>query len=295
MSTKLFIPYSVKLGKGSQFLLVYANQKRKILALSLSARLLLKGLSDKEYLILLRLSETLEFRSKGIIYYLLALRGLIPQKTNGLIKNLRPEFLSHIELEKMGNSLKGDPKSQLSRLEGQLKLSLKIVNEKKVKPKQLRWMGIGYRDKGSLSTYSFNWKDLSGNLQVNYSLLFAREDNTILKNAILKAEQDLKIFYVGQPLPNEKKVPDEIPRPETKHNNFFQDEDQYLLKNKEENWREAIRESKSFSDIAATFAVVFPNLIPDIKNLITEKLSPLVIENLNQEILKENSKNQGSK
>jgi hypothetical protein len=142
------------------------------------------------------LSERLNLKQKAVIIYLLTLWGGIPKHGKGIYNYFESWFWSHCKLEEAFPQLKGDLNSQMRRLLKQLKITFKVETRKKIKPRELRWMGVGYRDKGNLSKYSFSWKDVPTNPeQVLFQDLIARSRDRYINIQIEKAKQDLKIFF----------------------------------------------------------------------------------------------------
>lgn len=195
MYTKLYIPYNVDSTGKDDFLLVFSKQSVPVLTQSLVGKLLIKNLTEQEWITLFWLGERSKPLVKAKIYYLLTLRGNTPKKIVDLYSSLIPEVWTHLNLDKVFPSLRGDLKSQAARLAKQLDLRFRKEKRESPKPRELRWMGIGYRDKGSLNHYKFNWKDYDpGEVQVIYQDLFARLTDQLVSSHIERARFDLRTF-----------------------------------------------------------------------------------------------------
>lgn len=191
--TKLYIPYNVSSTGIDEYLIVRSPLRMRALTVSLLSKLLVVGLSSDECLVLFWLGEKLKPLDKAKVYFCLTL--FWETKITGGILNLFPDwYWSHQNLDKRFIQLKGNLKQQATRLCKQLKITLKRERREKAKPIELRRLGVGYRDKGSLSNYNFHWKDVPGNVQVIYQDLFVRLTDAITKSHIQKAITDLSKF-----------------------------------------------------------------------------------------------------
>lgn len=192
--TKLCIPFDVKSSGAWNLLVAYSKQRILQLTSCLIGKMLIKGLSLKEYAVLFWLGERLNPLQRGKVYYLLTLYGNTG-KSKRLIDSFEDWFWPHLNLDSQFPSFKGDFKSQAARLAKQLDLKLSLVHREGHNPRELRRMGIGYRDKGSLSTYNFNWRDYPvEKVQVIFQVLFARLTDDLVKFNIERAKKDLTTF-----------------------------------------------------------------------------------------------------
>lgn len=192
MATKLYIPYDVDSSGRSTFLIARSYLKTQALCACLIGKLLVKGLTLDESLVLLWLGERLRPLDTAKVMYLLTLFWETKIE-KGIWPLLSPEHWSHQNLDRRFPQLRGDLFRQASRLAGQLRLSLKRERREKPRPIELRRLGVGYRDHGSLSKYNFSWKDTPSDPQVVYTELFARLSDTVIKTHIQKALDDLKL------------------------------------------------------------------------------------------------------
>lgn len=209
MPTKLYIPFQVQSIEGnSQFLLVFSPLKLVPLASGLLSKLLIKGISIKEYLTLFWLALRLNTKQTAVIYYMLALWGEIPAKRRNNLYNSFPEwFWPHSKIQEAFPQLRGDLKSQLKRNLRNLRISFKEDTRKNVTPREINRMGVGYRDKGSLSSYSFNWRDVPTDPEkVLFQDLLARNKDKLFTLQTKKARIDLDTFLLksGKPAPRKK-------------------------------------------------------------------------------------------
>lgn len=194
MHTKLYIPYNVD-SKRNEFLLVLSPLRIKTLAATLCGKLLVRGLNANEWLTLFWLSERLKPLERAKTFYLLALWSNSHRKQKGLMDLFPDWFWSHLNLEKAFPSMRGDLRTQSNRLMKQLRLTFRVERRKKIKPRELRWMGVGYRDKGSLNPYKFHIQDMqTDDVQVVYNDLFARLKDDLVTNHIQRAKKDLRTF-----------------------------------------------------------------------------------------------------
>jgi hypothetical protein len=209
MSTKLYIPYQVKsLKDDSQFLLVFSPLKLVPLASGLLSKLLIKGISTKEYLALFWLATRLKSKQEAAIYYSLALWGEIPAKGRNNIYGRFPDwFWPHSKIQEAFPQLRGDLKSQLKRNLKNLKISFKVETRRNVTPREISRIGVGYRDKGNLPDYSFDWRDVPTDPEkVLFQDLLARNKDRLFTLQTKKARIDLDIFLKksGRPAPRKK-------------------------------------------------------------------------------------------
>jgi hypothetical protein len=208
LRTKLYIPYHVGRESYDEFLVVRSNLKIGTLATFLVSKLLTKGLTQREWLALFWLGERLKPLARAKIYYLLTLERKLPRK-QGIYFSFKPWFWSHQNLEKAFPALRGDLMSQASRLLKNGKVQFQVERrENKIKPRELRWMGVGYRDSGSLTSYNFTWKDIpSDEVQVIFQDLFARLTDSLLQTHIERARRDLRDFRVKVPSSKKRAKP----------------------------------------------------------------------------------------
>jgi hypothetical protein len=193
--TKLYIPYETNSTSEDKFLLVYSPLRIESLAAGLLSKLLLEGISLKEWITLFWLAERLKVTQKAKVYYCLALWGEIPKHSKNKLYYAFPLwFWPHANLD-VFPQFKGDLQSQLKRNLGQLKVQFRVETRGKASKRELRRMGVGYRDKGSLSKNGFNWKDVPTDPeQVLHRDLLGRLKDKIYDLQIKKAKEDLVHF-----------------------------------------------------------------------------------------------------
>lgn len=200
MYTKLYIPYNLETLDRSKFLLVTSRLSVPTLTLALVAKMFFKQLSKNEELILLWLAEKPKPKVRAKIFYLLTILFGSADKNlkNGIYPLFPLWYWEHQNLEKIFPQFRGCFKSQCHRLAGQVEYVAKICTKKNVKFAELRWMGVGHRDSGSLSSFHFNIEDLqNSDTQVIYRALFARLADELIKHSIYGAKEDLKKFALA--------------------------------------------------------------------------------------------------
>jgi hypothetical protein len=223
LTTKLCIPFDITAnGKDGKVLIVRSTLRIRTLSAWFVSKLMLRGISKKEYIAMFWLGERLKPLPRAKIYYLLTLWTNLPKK-RGIYNSFPVWFWSHQNLDKAFPSLSGDFKAQCSRLlkSGQVKFAVEQRTWKS-KSRELRWMGVGYRDKGSLANYKVSWDDCpEDELQVRFEDLFARLTDNLLDTHIERARRDLRTFRVSVSRPRKRSKPtEECLSDGTKHNKF---------------------------------------------------------------------------
>jgi hypothetical protein len=169
------------------------------LTASLVGKLLAEGISVDESLILFWLGERSKPLERAKVMFLLTLWWETSQ-SGGLYRRFPEWYWSHQNLDRRWPSLKGNLLQAASRLCKQLRMNLKRERRERPKPIELRRMGVGYRDRGTLSNYKWSWKDAPGNVQVIYHELLRKLTDDLTKTHIKKAQEDLRKYPpVGVP------------------------------------------------------------------------------------------------